>query len=50
MICVTGHNEVTRVIYDPEICSYTDLLKLHWESHDPTQARRSNMMKSRLKS
>jgi peptide-methionine (S)-S-oxide reductase len=34
---LTGHNEVTRVIYDPELISYADLLKLHWESHDPTQ-------------
>ena len=34
---LTGHNEVTRVIYDPELISYAYLLKLHWESHDPTQ-------------
>lgn len=34
---LTGHNEVTRVIYDPSIVSFVDLLKLHWESHDPTQ-------------
>ena len=34
---LTGHNEVTRVVYDPSEVSFTDLLKLHWESHDPTQ-------------
>ena len=34
---LTGHNEVTRIIYDPTLVSFVDLLKLHWESHDPTQ-------------
>lgn len=33
----TGHNEVVLVIYDPEACAYADLLKVFWESHDPTQ-------------
>jgi peptide-methionine (S)-S-oxide reductase len=36
----TGHNEVVRVVYDPEKVSYTDLLKLFWEKHDPTQGMR----------
>lgn len=37
---LTGHNEVVRVIYDPAIVSYEELLKLFWENHDPTQGMR----------
>lgn len=37
---LTGHNEVVRVVYDPQKISYEDLLKAFWESHDPTQGMR----------
>ncbi|QPC90915.1 peptide-methionine (S)-S-oxide reductase MsrA [Mesorhizobium sp. INR15] len=37
---LTGHTEVVLVVYDPRIVSYAELLKLFWESHDPTQGMR----------
>jgi peptide-methionine (S)-S-oxide reductase len=37
---MTGHAEVVLVIFDPAYCSYTTLLKLFWEGHDPTQGMR----------
>lgn len=36
----TGHNEVVRVVYDPAVVSFEDLLKVFWEGHDPTQGMR----------
>ncbi|HWK69043.1 MAG TPA: peptide-methionine (S)-S-oxide reductase MsrA [Rhizobiaceae bacterium] len=37
---LTGHAEVVLVVYDPKIVSYARLLKIFWESHDPTQGMR----------
>jgi peptide-methionine (S)-S-oxide reductase len=36
----TGHNEVVLVVFDPKETSYEAMLKLFWESHDPTQGMR----------
>ena len=36
----TGHTEVVLVVYDPAFVSYAQLLKIFWESHDPTQGMR----------
>lgn len=36
----TGHNEVVLVVFDPTVVSYEALLKLFWESHNPTQGMR----------
>jgi len=37
---MTGHTEVVLVVYDPAKIAYEDLLRLFWESHDPTQGMR----------
>jgi peptide-methionine (S)-S-oxide reductase len=36
----TGHTEVVLVVFDPARVGYADLLRVFWESHDPTQGMR----------
>ena len=36
----TGHTEAVLVVFDPAKTSYSELLKLFWESHNPTQGMR----------
>jgi peptide-methionine (S)-S-oxide reductase len=36
----TGHTEAVLVVFDPRVVTYTDLLKVFWEGHDPTQGMR----------
>ena len=37
---MTGHNEVVLVIFDPNEVTYDRLLRMFWESHNPTQGMR----------
>lgn len=37
---LTGHTEVVLVVFDPARVTYTDLLRVFWENHDPTQGMR----------
>ena len=37
---LTGHNEVVKVLFDPSVISYVEILRTFWENHDPTQLNR----------
>lgn len=32
----TGHAEVIRLVFDPKVISYTELMEVFWKTHDPT--------------
>ena len=36
----TNHTEAVLVVFDPKVVTYEELLKVFWESHDPTQGMR----------
>lgn len=36
----TGHAEAVRIVYDPQVVSYQQLLAVFWENHDPAQGMR----------
>lgn len=38
----TGHAEAVRVVYDPNVVTYEQLLQTFWENHDPTQGMRQD--------
>ncbi len=37
---MTGHAETVRVVFDPRVVAYAELLRRFWENHDPTQGNR----------
>ncbi len=37
---ITGHAEVARVVFDPNVISFEELLEVFWSAHDPTQLNR----------
>ena len=37
---MTGHTEAVRVVYDPQVVTYEQLLHVFWENHDPAQGMR----------
>jgi peptide-methionine (S)-S-oxide reductase len=36
----TGHSEVVQVVFDPQKVSFEELLRVFWESHNPTEGMR----------
>ena len=40
LVCagLTGHAEAVRIVYDPIVISFSDILRWFWQCHDPTQA------------
>lgn len=36
----TGHAEVARLTYDPEMISFEEILEVFWHTHDPTTLNR----------
>lgn len=37
---LTGHAEAIQITYDPKVISYTELLEVFWQTHDPTTLNR----------
>lgn len=37
---MTGHNEVVRVVFDPAVIGFDEIMRAFWEGHDPTQGMR----------
>ena len=45
----TGHAEAVRVVYDPQVISYEQLLQVFWENHDPAQGMEYNVRAATLR-
>ncbi len=37
---LTGHAEVCQITFDPAVLSFTELLEVFWQTHDPTTLNR----------
>ena len=37
---LTGHTEIVRIVFDPKVVAYGEVLRVFWEGHDPTQGMR----------
>uniref|UniRef100_A0A8C5LZJ2 Mitochondrial peptide methionine sulfoxide reductase n=1 Tax=Leptobrachium leishanense TaxID=445787 RepID=A0A8C5LZJ2_9ANUR len=40
---LTAHVEVVRIVFDPKVISYLNLLKIFWENHDPTEGMKQGI-------
>jgi peptide-methionine (S)-S-oxide reductase len=48
---ITNHNEIVRLIYNPDVISYQKLLEVFWQAHNPTQGdRQGNDMGTQYRS
>ncbi|MCY9845719.1 peptide-methionine (S)-S-oxide reductase MsrA [Vibrio caribbeanicus] len=37
---MTGHTEIVRIVFDPRLIDFEQILKVFWENHNPTQGMR----------
>ncbi len=37
---ITGHNEVVKVVFNQNVISYNEILRVFWENHNPTERNR----------
>jgi peptide-methionine (S)-S-oxide reductase len=37
---MTGHTEIVRIVFDPRVIDFEQILKVFWENHNPTQGMR----------
>lgn len=44
----SGHTEALRIVFDPEIVTYRELISIFWERHDPTTLNKQVCMPAPL--